>query len=87
MEGIEEINFISAGFKQILESDGVRDLVQDVANGICERANANYGGDGFAVNVRHLGYGGGRYGAFISSVDENASRAEANDHVLTRAIN
>lgn len=87
MEGIEEINFISAGFKQILESDGVRDLVQDVANGICERANANYGGDGFAVNVRHLGYGGGRYGAFISSVDENAARAEANDHVLTRAIN
>lgn len=87
MEGIEEINFISAGFKQILESDGVRDLVQDVANGICERANANYGGDGFAVNVRHLGYGGGRYGAFISSVDENAARAEASDHVLTRAIN
>lgn len=87
MEGIEEINFISAGFKQILESDGVRDLVQDVANGICERANANFGGDGFAVNVRHLGYGGGRYGAFISSVDESAARAEANDHVLTRAIN
>ena len=86
MDGIEEITFISAGFKAILESDGVRDLVQDLADGICDRANANYGRDGFQTTVKHLGYGGGRWGAFISSVDRRAAQAEAEDKVLSRAI-
>lgn len=87
MNGIEDITFISAGFKAVLESDGVRDLVQDLADGIQDRANANYGGDGFQATVKHLGYGGGRWGAFISSTDARAARAEAEDKVLTRAIN
>lgn len=87
MNGIDEITFISQGFKQVLESDGVRDLIQQHADEICERANANFGGDGFAVNVRHFGYGGGRWGAFISSVNRRAAAAESEEHVLTRAIN
>ena len=43
IEGISDITFNSAGFKAILESDGVRDLVQDTADGICDRANAKIG--------------------------------------------
>lgn len=86
MDGIEEITFISEGFKAILESEGVRDLVQDLADGIRDRANANYGGDGFETTVKHVGYGGGRWGAFISSTNKKAAEAEAEDKVLTRAI-
>ena len=87
IDGIGDITFISAGFKQILESEGVRDLVQELADGICDRANANYGGDGFGVSVKHLNYGGGRVGAFIYAKDADAAKAQSEDQVLTRAIN
>lgn len=87
MDGIEDITFISAGFKAVLESEGVHDLVQQIADEIRDRANANYGGDGFESTVTHLGYGGGRWGAFISSTDKKAAQAEAEEKVLTRAIN
>lgn len=84
---IENISFNSAGFKEILESEGVRELVQDTAQEIADRANANNGGDGFEVKVQHLGYGGGRWGAFISSKDQKAAQAESEDKALTRALN
>lgn len=89
ISGIENIQFISSGFKAVLESDGVKELIEDTANEICERANANNerGGEGFKVNVTHLGYGGGRWGAFISSADNKAAQAESEDKALTRAIN
>lgn len=86
IDGIEEITFISEGFKAIVESDGVRNLVQEIAEGIQDRANANFGDDGFRADVKHLGYGGGRWGAFISSTNRRAAQAEAEDKVLTRAV-
>lgn len=82
-----EIVFNSAGFKEILESEGVRKLVQDTAQEIANKANENYGGDGYEVKVQHLGYGGGRWGAFISSKDKKAAQAESEDKALTRALN
>lgn len=82
-----EIVFNSAGFKEILESEGVRELVQDTAQEIADKANENYGGDGFEVKVQHLGYGGGRWGAFITSKDNKAAQAESEDKALTRALN
>ncbi len=82
-----EIVFNSAGFKEILESEGVRELVQDTAQEIANKANENYGGDGYEVKVQHLGYGGGRWGAFISSKDNKAAQAESEDKALTRALN
>lgn len=82
-----EIVFNSAGFKEILESEGVRELVQDTAQEIANKANENYGGDGYEVKVQHLGYGGGRWGAFISSKDKKAAQAESEDKALTRALN
>lgn len=86
---IENIIFNSPGFKEILESDGVKDLVTETANEICERANANNerGGSGYAVEVKHLGFGGGRWGAFISATDNKANQAESEDKALTRAVN
>ena len=82
-----EIVFNSAGFKEILESEGVRELVQDTAQEIANKANENYGGDGYEVKVQHLGYGGGRWGAFITSKDLKAAQAESEDKALTRALN
>lgn len=82
-----EIVFNSAGFKEILESEGVRELVQDTAQEIANKANENYGGDGYEVKVQHLGYGGGRWGAFITSKDKKAAQAESEDKALTRALN
>ena len=85
---ITNIQFNSAGFKAILESGGVKDMVQDTANQICERANANNerGGQGFGVTVKHLGYGGGRWGAYIYSKDQKAAQAESEDKALTKAV-
>lgn len=84
---IENIVFNSAGFKAILESDGVKDLVETTAEEICTKANENYGGDGYEVSVQHMGYGGGRWGAFIRAKDLKATQAESEDKALTRAIN
>ena len=86
--GISNIQFNSAGFKAILESGGVKDMVQDTANQICERANANNerGGQGFGVKVKHLGYGGGRWGAFIYAKDAKATQAESEEKALTKAV-
>ena len=86
---IENITFNSDGFKAVLESDGVKELVTNTANEICERANANNerGGKGYAVEVKHFGFGGGRWGAFISATDKKANQAESEDKALTRAVN
>lgn len=85
---IENIQFNSAGFKAILESDGVRELVEDTAEAICEKANGNNtrGGSGYAVKVQHMGYGGGRWGAFIYATDKKASQAESEEKALTKAV-
>lgn len=82
------IEFISDGFKQILESDGVHNLVQDTANDICDKANANNnrGGEGFTTNVIKGGYGGGRWIGFVKASDKEASIAEAEDKALSGAV-
>lgn len=82
------LEFISSGFKEILESDGVHDLVQDTANEICDRANANNnrGGEGFATNVIKGGYGGGRWIGFVKATDKESAIAEAEDKALSGAV-
>lgn len=82
------IVFKSEGFRQILLSDGCRDLVQSTTEEIKNKANANNtrGGDGFEASTMVGGYGGGRWIGFVSTTD-NASRiAESEDKALTRAI-
>lgn len=82
------LEFNSEGFKEILESEGVRDLVQETADGIRDRANDNNtrGGDGFASNVILGGYGGGRWIGFVKSTDDKSAIAESEDNALTGAV-
>ena len=46
------LKFDSAGFRALLLSDGVKDLVTDKTTEIAQRANANAGGDGFETFVK-----------------------------------
>lgn len=82
------IEFISEGFRQILLSDGCQKVVQETAQQIADKANANNarGGDGFETTVQQGGYGGGRWIAFVSASDKKASEAESEDKALTRAL-
>lgn len=77
------IEFISEGFREILNSDGCQELVQQTAEGIAERANANAGLDTFeATSVR----AGTRWIAFASTTDKASLAAESEEKALTRAI-
>ena len=79
------IQFNSEGFRQILTSSGCHEVVQQVTNDICEKANANYNGDGFVATTQIGGYGGGRWIGFVSSSDKASTIAESEDKALTRA--
>ena len=83
-----DIEFISAGFKAILESDGTKNLVEQEAQSMADRANGNNerGGSGFVASTKLGGYGGGRWVAFVSTTDKASMIAEAEDKALTRAI-
>ena len=80
--------FNSDGFRQILQSQGVHDLVQQTAEEIAEKANANNtrGGEGFEARTQIGGYGGGRYIGFVTTADNKAKIAESEDKALTRAL-
>ena len=82
------IVFNSDGFKQILLSDGCRDLVQSTTEEIKNKADANNtrGGDGFEASTMVGGYGGGRWIGFVSTTDNASKIAESEDKALTRAI-
>ena len=86
--GDVRIQFNSEGFRQILLSEGCRDLVQQTTEGIADRANANNtrGGDGFKATTQVGGYGGGRWIGFVTATDKKASAAQSEDQALTRAI-
>ena len=80
------IEFISSGFREILNTDEIRNVVEEVAQHIADDANGNYGGDGFEVTTKVGSYGGGRWIAFVSSTDKDSLKAESEDSALTRAI-
>lgn len=80
------IEFISSGFKAILNTDEMHNVVEEVAQHIADNANSNYGGDGFKAATKHGGYGGGRWIAFVSSTDKDSLKAESEDSALTRAL-
>jgi len=75
------MEFISDGFKQILESQEVADVCETVGNEIAERA-----GDGFEYFAAHLNYGGGRTGGFVDATTYAAMMSEAVDKSLTKAV-
>lgn len=83
-----KIEFNSAGFKEILTSDGVKSLVTQVTNEIQSKANANINeeSEGFSAQVRMGGYGGGRWIGHVTTTDGASIRAESEDKALTRAV-
>ena len=80
------IEFISAGFRQILLSDGTRNAVTSAAEKIQAEANSSVNGKGFSANTWTGNYGGGRYVASVTSIDRNAAAAESEHQVLSRAV-
>ena len=80
------IEFISPGFKAILNTEEIHNVVEEVAQHIADNANSNYGGDGFKATTMVGGYGGGRWIAFVNSTDKESLQAESEDSALTRAL-
>ncbi len=82
-----KLEFISDGFKAILESEGTRQLVADAAAKIQSAANSGVkNSEGFAVETWHGNYGGGRWIGSVTSLDDVAARAQSEDKVLTKAV-
>lgn len=78
------IVFNSDGFRQILQSEGCKEAVQQVTDNIKDKAVANYGAEtGISSNVKQMPT---RWVGFVSTTDSNASAAEAYDSILTRAL-
>ena len=87
--------FNSEGFRQILLSDGCKTLVEGTTETIRGKAVDNYAAvtpkgvdasEGIRANTQVGGYGGGRWIGFVSTTDEYAAAAEAEDKILTRAV-
>lgn len=76
------IEFVSAGFRQVLDSSGVRYLVYGAGDKMARLA-----GDGFVCNHGQGSFGGGRPVAWVGGADSDAWEREATDKVLTRAKN
>ena len=87
-ESKAEIEFISEGFKEILNSKGVHDLLEQIANDIKSRADSNIGenSEGFKVTVMEGNYGGGRWVAHVQTTDHATMVAEAEHKALTKAV-
>lgn len=79
--------FNSEGFREILLSSEVKNLVTESAEEIKNKADANNmrGGDGFYSNVQVGGYGGGRWIGFVGTTDKESIIAESEDKALTNA--
>ncbi len=83
-----KIEFNSAGFREILLSDGVRSAVESATNAIQARANASISGgsEGFSAQVRVGGYGGGRWIGHVTTTDYASMVAASEDQALVKAV-
>ena len=83
-----KIEFISAGFREILASEGVKALVDDAASEIQSKANANLleDSEGYEKTVMYGGYGGGRWVGFVQCTDRASCIAEAEYNALLGAV-
>lgn len=85
--GIKKIEFNDEGFRAILSSEECRQLVQQSADEIRDKANDNNsrGGEGFASSVV-FGGRAHRYIGFVQTTDKKSMQAESEDGALTRAL-
>lgn len=78
------IEFNTDGFRQLLQSDDVKGLVEENTNAILERAGGE--DSGFSASVWEAGFGGGRWAGTVRTASYDAARAEATDKTLTKAV-
>ena len=83
-----KIEFVSDGFKEILNSDGVKGVVDKAAQDIKSRADASIHGEssGFAAYTYKGGFGGGRWVGIVSTTDVASMVAESEEKALTKAV-
>lgn len=75
--------FNSDGFRQLLNSPEVEQLVLEKANEIADRANSASGLDSFEA---HSVKAGTRYIAFAGTTDTASAQAESENKVLSQAV-
>ena len=88
MANVVRIEFVGETFGEILRSEEIRNEVEQVTEGIYDRANANNtrGGEGFRMSVEQSGrFKNRRWVGFVSTTDKNSVIAETEDGALTRA--
>lgn len=76
-----EIEHLSEGWREILNSAAVQSLCDEVGAQIAAKA-----GEGFVYTPQTLGYGGGRAGGFVTATTYEAMLAEAQDKALSSAV-
>ncbi|MCQ2308026.1 MAG: hypothetical protein MJ000_10785 [Bacteroidales bacterium] len=81
-----DIVFNNDGYREILQGDGVRELVSGLAESIAEKANANANADGYAVETFMGNYGGGRWCASVKATTPEALKAESENKALSKAV-
>lgn len=89
--GIQKIEFISSGFQEILKSEGTQQVIQETTDAIYRNAVANYTGSSDNANAEvgikaDVKLKPSRWVGFVSTTDNRAAAAEAEDKVLTRAL-
>jgi len=84
---ITKIEFVSAGFKQILNSPGVESMIRQHTEAVCDRANANLHteSEGYLSKV-FTGGGQGRVVGVVYTTDHASMVAEAEEKALSRAV-
>ena len=95
-KGIAKIEFISDGFRDILQTAGTQTAVQEVTESIRQNCVANYAAvspdgvdaDVFNTEVKQATAAQykGRFIGFVSTSDPYAVAAETEDKIMTRAL-
>ena len=83
------VEFNSDGFRQLLLSGEVKDLISGHVDAIKARADASLNGaesQGFNAKVEQGNYGGGRWVGFVGTSDLATVVAESEDKALTKAV-
>lgn len=79
------IEFNSDGFREVLLSAGTEEAVRSAAEDIRSRAEQN-SGESFTMHTWQGNYGGGRWIGSVSTADDAAARAEAENGALSGAV-
>lgn len=82
------LEFVSEGFKAILNCEGTGELVKQVTDRVCAECNSmnNRGGSGFEASTFKGNYAGGRWVGYITATDKKSLAAASEDKVFERAL-